>query len=209
MFVKYGIFISIYVGLVLVLGSCSDASHDTESKPAIEQGSPELMLFLQKVEPSSKIILLQLRIKNVGEYRLVLPRPNENSLKQYVLWGGYDLSIWNQDEQGFIFGASRPPGVSKNELLKLNPGEEFSMTINIADAKHWIKYPSKDTKGDYLELVNTHGEFSVKAHLISHDETIPTDLRKMVWKGKKESNTITFTIDHGQNPQEGQHVSQP
>lgn len=186
--------VSLFLGIMLIFWNCSSNSYESEIKPVAQQGVPELILALQKVEPNTKTILIQLTVKNVEKHCLILPRLEEEVLKQYGVWGGYHFFIWNKDEKGFIFNALRPPAFSKNDLIELNPGEGFSVTINIADAWYCIEYPSKNTKGQYLELANTDGTYQVKAHLDLENENIPTKLRGLVWKGTKESNMISFTI---------------
>jgi hypothetical protein len=194
---KYVMLVSMFLGIMLMFWNCSNDSHDSEIQPPAQQGTPELTIAVQKIEPSIKTILIQLTVKNIGEHRLILPRLEEDQLKQYLVWGGYLLSISNQDKQGFGYAWLRPPAFSKKELIELHPGEHFSVTINIADARYCIEPPSKDTKGQYLELASTDGAYTVKARLDLADDNIPTDLRGLVWKGKKESNTITFVVETG------------
>ena len=209
---KYVMLVSLFLGIMLMFWNCSNDSHDSEIKPPAQQGTPELTIAVQKIEPSTKTMLVQLTVTNIGEHRLILPRLKEDLLKQYLVWGGYHLSISNQDKQGFGYAWLRPPAFSKKELIELHPKEHFSVTINIADAVYWIERPSKDKEGQYLEVASTPGVYQVKARLRLADENIPTDLRGLVWKGKKESNTITFVVETGeqqdQASQEGKQDTQ-
>lgn len=180
-----------------------------------KQGEPKLELLLQKLDPDAREIIVQLVVTNVGEDPLVIPHLREEGVKQSIMWAGwvYHIQRKNPDEFYGPYGYSwdRPPDFKKQDLIRLKPGEYFSLTLNIADAK-WMSPYDKDYRQPRPELVDVAGEYEVNVRLSlgtdsMGESNIPLLLHWTVWQGYSESNTITFVIEqeHQDQPSQEEH----
>ena len=191
--IKYVIVLGFLMCVAVIFWFCF---YSPAIKPPIKQGEPNLELSLQKLDPNAKKVIVRLVVTNVGEHRLIVPRLREYRLKRSVGWGGWGLHITHKQAGFFLLSARRIPPFKKRHLIDLEPGERFTVNMNIARAWRSVSVgPADGDSPQHPELVSVDGEYEVKVRLSLGNHNILPDLQDLVWKGEVESNIIRSAVD--------------
>jgi hypothetical protein len=165
-----------------------------------EQAPLQLQLSLDSVAFITREVRVQLTVTNAGDDRIVIPRVPETLIKLYVGWGGWQLNIKNHDKQLWGPWVARPPHFRKRDLITLEPGAQFSVTINMADVmnmKEAARFMHQKGEEPPHELVDTAGEYDVQVRLRLGSPDIPFllfFLSDRIWTGDVRSNTIRVVV---------------
>lgn len=172
-------------------------SSQVSSMEPVEQAPLQLHLSLDTVDFVSREVRVRLTVTNPGNDRIVIPHPRESFIKRSLGWGGWLLKIANHDKQLLGPWGGRPPHFRKRDLLTLRPGEQFSVTINIADVKKVGRFMAEEGEKPPPELIDAAGEYEVRIRLSLGSEDIPFLLFFLpyrIWTGDVRSNTIRFIV---------------
>lgn len=198
MFMKYVVQWYVYISICVMLCGCSNEPAKSHDSSQMKQGSPEIRLSLQSLDPAANEVILQIMVTNVGARPLIIPHLREDRITHYMRWGGWEISIQDQDGRFFDHDDKRSPQIMKDELVELAPGEHFIVTINIADTQ-WVRLFEGDSV-PHPELARANGEYTAIVDLQLDNSRLARDIIHTVWTGEVESNRLRFVIRHPDIP---------
>lgn len=160
-------------------------------------GIPRLTLSLQHLDPEANRVILLLQVRNVGTRLLTVPHVREGVLDTRPYWKNYFIDIFDQDRRLFDNGEGpREYIIMRDDLIELEPGEQYAVSFHIADA-YWERPNSSAFGFPYPHLAGAPGTYRVSVRLDIYESDLDSSdhaLRQAVWQGIVESNVLEFDI---------------
>jgi hypothetical protein len=149
------------------------------------------------VNPVANKIIAQFTVTNIAWYPVVIPHVREGLIERHGGWWGWGISVNNHQRRPFIYFSDehRPPMLQQEDLIKLQPGEHLTVSVNIADMRLGGYYVERQEELG-LRLADFDGEYEVSASYGLSGSVIPGSLHDILWTGGVKSNTLTFVIVH-------------
>lgn len=177
----------------------------------------ELRLTLEDINLPQQRILVKLTVTNMGESVLFLPRLREGYLEKFEVWWAWKMSILHPQKGRFRF--HEPKGATERnimrrcqqgtlteeecyrylfpselDIIELSPGENISVTINIAHAKRFDD-ESREQPFSFEELYTIPGSYAITAIFQTGVATPDIYFWKGGWTCPTTSNQIIIEIE--------------